>query len=967
MTREAVEDHFKKDGTKSNRSRFNLLNPINLLARRRSSQTQVEKEQNVPLNVQTGPLPAVPADFDPSIRGKIVHDFSIPRNRRLHSYNEYSSTESSPATESQISPRDLRRPSDLPGLYSPTRSSASPKLATTFTEHFEEDGRTLQPENTGYLQKFAESQQGAENLDKNNVPSFAKDLPTNAPEQETKSLSSNGTLAVPVDSVRNARRLSPLATLSMREAARKRSTSPQQPPPVTVIQDVPIPIRAPPSPPSLELPHLKDVRLPKHMNSSASRFSFQLADVSSAAQEKLLEEKHSQQQALKKSGLSAARGVDEELADSDDDPDYADYDFEAETDNLEEAILGVNADIVDEIDFEERIPGINAESDSEYEIEDDALGNIKEQPMCMPTANMESDSYSEHTESAPATLKDVPTDLVLEPPSRTDLPEDSMPLLHLDRHQSLYSWDGLGIVIDDATSDTKAVDAQIANATQRSQQEMPSHLSVVPGLLTDDDMYFDDGAFDDIEVTSEHSDFDEAIFDDETGKIRDIPAQNARNYVASRQRTFSEDELQPDASNGIKRLPNDLIQQRRLSPTSVNPALAPIVTAVESTQISLPPQASVTSDKTGLTESNLAAFDDALVIAAHTIQTRPNAEIQMSAALDEDLLRSLREDSQPGLVSDDSHLSHNFESNAYEDDTDDFNYDDDFDDPMIAEANAEALENDDEGFYGQEFGFYAKAVGRNGTQAVNGGYFGPKGYEGVHRNRSVKANYPEPALTPITERSEWSARNSVASLQLPMFPTSAQSMPSPALAQLLDADNQGFDDDVSMSALMRLRRGWGGSQTSLHSASGSIPGSSPLVQVASRDFAQLQPALEHGHHASHSIHSLADSLPIHESEEEHDDEDMPSPSPTKTQNTPKKKSMNPAPATPFQDVALSPSSFASEKGHKRGHSRTSSGAESVSYMRDPEGSGRWLLERRRTGDNGELEVIAREYLVGATI
>jgi len=55
-----------------------------------------------------------------------------------------------------------------------------------------------------------------------------------------------------------------------------------------------------------------------------------------------------------------------------------------------------------------------------------------------------------------------------------------------------------------------------------------------------------------------------------------------------------------------------------------------------------------------------------------------------------------------------------------------------------------------------------------------------------------------------------------------------------------------------------------------------------------------------------------------------------------------------------------------EKASKS-HSRASSGGESVSYMRDPEGSGRWLLERRRTGEDGEMELVEREYVAGARI
>nr|POE47034.1 hypothetical protein CFP56_00366 [Quercus suber] len=88
---------------------------------------------------------------------------------------------------------------------------------------------------------------------------------------------------------------------------------------------------------------------------------------------------------------------------------------------------------------------------------------------------------------------------------------------------------------------------------------------------------------------------------------------------------------------------------------------------------------------------------------------------------------------------------------------DDFETDDD----VIAAANAEALANDDEGFYGHEFGFYAKARSNsNDLEAINGGFFGEDGDNGLTRNKSVL----EPNLTPITERSEFSTRNSFIGL-----------------------------------------------------------------------------------------------------------------------------------------------------------------------------------------------------------
>jgi hypothetical protein len=83
----------------------------------------------------------------------------------------------------------------------------------------------------------------------------------------------------------------------------------------------------------------------------------------------------------------------------------------------------------------------------------------------------------------------------------------------------------------------------------------------------------------------------------------------------------------------------------------------------------------------------------------------------------------------------------------------------DEDDDLVAAANAEALANDEEGFYGHEFQFYGRPRSNsqeNEVDYVNGGYFGADGDDGITRQKSLK----EPNLTPITERSEFSTRNS---------------------------------------------------------------------------------------------------------------------------------------------------------------------------------------------------------------
>jgi hypothetical protein len=232
-----------------------------------------------------------------------------------------------------------------------------------------------------------------------------------------------------------------------------------------------------------------------------------------------------------------------------------------------------------------------------------------------------------------------------------------------------------------------------------------------------------------------------------------------------------------------------------------------------------------------LTEQNLDILHNALAFAANEAASKCRIERNFSASDRSQGQESISQtsqtvDSQPGLVSDDSRLSQGPDIMTFGDtyDHDDQIFDDDayWDDAIVAAANAEALENDDEGFYGQEFGFYAEAHGSSGSELTNGGYFGPRGVESITRSHSSRGKFQEPSLTPITERSEWSTRNSVISLKAHGATHSNASLASPGLAQLVDMGN--LDDEMSLSALMKLRRGaWGGSNGSLRSSAGSPP------------------------------------------------------------------------------------------------------------------------------------------------
>lgn len=132
-------------------------------------------------------------------------------------------------------------------------------------------------------------------------------------------------------------------------------------------------------------------------------------------------------------------------------------------------------------------------------------------------------------------------------------------------------------------------------------------------------------------------------------------------------------------------------------------------------------------------------------------------------------------------------------------------------------------------------------------------------------------------------------------------------MPSPGIAQLLELDSPGYDDDMSFSALMRLRgRAFGGSSSSVNSAGREHSVSSPLAHVSHH---QMSHSEYNSARMSGSIHGQSSStVGIPESEEEDDDGDRP----TLTQNTPRKKTTGVGTYTSQEDLPVSPAA-----GHER--------------------------------------------------
>ena len=478
----------------------------------------------------------------------------------------------------------------------------------------------------------------------------------------------------------------------------------------------------------------------------------------------------------------------------------------------------------------------------------------------------------------------------------------------------------------------------------------------------DDDFYFDDGIAEGLEEIHDQS-FDESVFDDDTDRTYGLPLRDLKqppDNLDEPKSEFSTDKILVSD----KSIENGATADSEIRPGSKNSFLEMNIIG-------------------GLTQENLAAYHDALAFA--TNKAALNGEFARPRNFNcQNLGEAFEEQERPKTTYADRHEdqeTRDLSMQLHGQDFDDFDFNDDAsDDPIIAAANAEALENDDDGFYGQEFGFFARATGSE--EYANGGYFGGRGVEGIGRSHSGRANFQEPSLTPITERSEWSNRNSAISLAMHGYPHSAQQpLSSPGLAQLADLMRLD-EDDLSISALMKLRRGaWGDSNISLQSSTGSPLSTSQVNLLHSRpsSVSAASPNPIATARPASSTYSPTSSNGL-----DYSDSDVSPSSPTVTIQSPEipppagRILSDPPAASPLQlriasdcKVDLARSRSLHLTGPSKGHSRNSSGPESVSYVQEKSeergGGGRWVMEKRRVGEGGVMEVLEREIVEGGRI
>lgn len=935
------------------KTKLNLLNPMSILTRRKSSQPvpPLNLDKHSHTKGPDRPTLGLSDDYDPRIRGNIIHDFSAPQTGRLYSSSNANAlsrdngqvwkamvknqSKLSPVTHSSLS--DEESPNSVERQHTPV-----------FKEHFDDDighsssgihRESIKP--SAFMYQVALKESYLEPApDPSSLPPFARNLASKlskATETADQTLAPKGSLEVvhemslpdETSPSLSSKSSPPVSPPKARSRASSNADSPFQP-----------------------------GGMPKRFTSNASRFSFDMAGVGSSAQEKILEERH-RQKAKDKARISDASTASQR-------DDYWNEEESGET------YSGYNS-IDDDVDFEESIPGINADADkSSGAPASEAIHDLQAlSPIRSSISSLDSpDKNSMARVDGSSTSPDQPTHHPASDLWPNPLKQNSHDCSSTYTKTALLSGQGPGLGI--AVSPSHHAHPSLPE--NKEEQEYAAPLAGIPrqyDFQDDDDLYFDDGMIEDVDIRDDEA-FDESVFDDDTSRVYGLPLRYLRLSDTERKKgELGLDHIgsqSHDADTNNNAVPNPDARDSKAPQTSPQPGSNSLFDESSSENRNSFRQAS------SLTQDNLAAYHDALAFAAN--QAALNGEFTRSESVAKrgPVEPSTELSGEIPAHGNRNHEVHGLPAKFDFQDPDDFDYDDAHsDDPIIAAANAEALENDDEGFYGQEFGFYARASGTG--EYSNGGYFGPQGIEGIGRSHSGRANFQEPSLTPITERSEWSNRNSAISLALHGYSQSAQqAMSSPGLAQLADMMSLE-EDDLSFSALMKLRRdAWGGSTASLPSShsNGSQLNLPTIISPGSGTAATNQTLSPNIRSSTHSIHSS-------NSFNSTDSDSSPS-SPTITvpaHMIPQKGATSSSESPPNKAHTLHNTSehnvpsnrpgSAHSADQAKGHKRKSSGAETVSYTHEEDGGGRWVIEKRRISEGGKVEVLGREVVEGGRI
>ncbi|RYP51495.1 hypothetical protein DL768_003179 [Monosporascus sp. mg162] len=962
-----------------------LKNPMSSLLLRRKASQNVVPDLSLPLrNAREEPV------YDPRIRGTRVHDFSAPRPRKPVRTHDAAQ----PATESAGQDTLPHMPIPDPRPYAPDVLPVPPP----------KDDRAISEERTSSSAQSQEAPAG----------DVAKqESRREAPSRQSAVLSGRRRSGV---GGRMKRSSLPASLVSMSRNSSAASGK-------GVLSSV-----------------------PKHMKSTSSRFSFDM--VGAANQEKLLEERHRQRQQDKR--------VDEH-------EDYAPRD--SRFDDFDEDAFDYDA--MDDYDdgLEERIPGVNADFDDN----DEDFGTTDD-----PDNDQENFAGFVFQRSDPTTTLTSPYSAgVLPTPRDTDgdvIGYASTGTGETARlRQDPQSLPGGPFDIAPLQSPRMKNSADLGIRSPETNGRV-AHSNEQPAMAggkvlnKDDELYFVDSLIHNFDGEGDGSAFDESIFDlDDTDQYgRPIPGMFARALSQKNAENAAQHAAQ-QVNKGESDIASRLSQQSGLSRSTAHTSLSADQQS-KAQDLSLqdekivepapqPPPPSWTPNP----RDSIAAYQAALAAAAH--QAAASGKFRRDSSPPPPANPTVTSPTTSGSVYSDQDKENNenaVDDYGYDDGgytsagLDDYEYDDggytstgldDYeldDDAIIAEANASALANDTDGWYGQEFGFYSAPVTQHHSSAVlteknlyqysHGGYFGPSGVNRTTLGRIVSR---EPSLTPITERSEYSNRNSLMSL-MPSSASNAAPLQSPGLAQLA---LMGEDESMSLSALMRFRsKAWGSSQASITSSRDGSPydrngASSPWDQdnnashwrKSSTFSIRTQDSGAGSGGSGSPTLTMSMSMPnISNSAAPPLNTMSPNPNPSTSASSPPLTGagipaplFSPPPPPPqyphsnrssacppvFEDeeaddtvvyeldsavagaLATNKSNQATpgrkaateedqnvtprESGPKHpgmGHRHRGS-ADSISYMKEEEyGETRWVMERRRTADSGEIEILGREVI-----
>ncbi|KAK7518659.1 uncharacterized protein IWZ02DRAFT_375389 [Phyllosticta citriasiana] len=797
----AIKIPGPSQSSKSGKRALNLLNPMSLLLRRRSAQAlqNLSEESLVSHRNHVVPAMSLGDDFDPSIRGNIVHDFSAPKPRRTQSYDMYTF------------PQGLRKDNRDDESPSKRDRSHTPVFKEEFDAPEADDKKrqsAIRAEELANHDFLARNAVPSESGHEQPIPPFGR-YPAQPPLLSRRSVPPPLD-QMPVREVATGLATVPEASPRSPDSDTKRSNATKTPPlsrsRATSVADSSF-----------------QSGLPTHMTSRASRFSFQIGGVDSAAQEKLLEEKHRARFAQK-----SKENIGDDFGDAEEDM----YDYN----NMDDDFGG----------YEEEIPTIG--------VEDDGFGGDERPGLSPGLSSLDFNSMvvGSHVDDVlgptPGTAETGSTGEEKSQPTGSRASGAKMQVGYSEHVTVDAESNGAGGMRISLQPDD---DSEVATGDHQPFQ-----------FDDDDDLYFDDGLIGEPDPPAEGDKFDESVFDDpehhlyerRPPSLKPLPAQRTDTMPPESAEDQNELVDEPAPAHALAPHPSVLGKKSAFQATepfdfnssSYHNALADALNKAEAEGRFVRKNSIATTDVSFPSREDRAQGNGENSNQANEKESEsqhPTAGFMPDSGRGSCQVDTLNS----GSFDDMGDLDSPFSPNPYDVGFDDYgDYDSGLeDDPIIAAANAEALANDYDGEYGSEFGFYASAYAN--SQAGPGGYFGPRGVDALGRSASGRYAVREPNLTPITERSEYSTRNSFIGLGHFAGPSSAPgsqaqnsagAIPSPGFAQFARTSPYGFppgteddfsDYDMSLEQLMRLRKGaFGGAGSPAGSTASSPRNSSPM-------------------------------------------------------------------------------------------------------------------------------------------